>query len=109
MPPTAEESRTSLNNAEDLEGEESDEYDVEDDEGDEEYDDEGDESEQNGKRSNLTALLLGEEEEEDDEEYSDAEAGPGSVPTGSTKRTRDRDEGGNKDGDDEQGPKKLKV
>jgi hypothetical protein len=29
MPPTAEESRTSLNNAEDLEGEESDEYDVE--------------------------------------------------------------------------------
>lgn len=71
MPPTAEESRTlqdNLNNVEDLEGEESDEYDVDvgincfvfsflpyvtsqDEEGDEEYDDESDEggeSEQNG-------------------------------------------------------------
>jgi hypothetical protein len=57
----------------------------------------------------LELLKVGNGKEEDDEEYSDAEAGPGSVPTGSTKRTRDRDEGGNKDGDDEQGPKKLKV
>lgn len=58
----------------------------------------------------LELLKVGNGKEEDDgEEYSDVEAGAGSAPPGSAKRTRDRDEEGDEDGDDEQDPKKFKV
>lgn len=57
----------------------------------------------------LELLKVGNGKPEDDEEYREAEAGASSAPTGSVKRTRDSDEEGNEDGDDEQDPKKLKV
>jgi hypothetical protein len=57
----------------------------------------------------LELLKVGNGKEEGDEEYGEAEAGADSAQTGSVKRTRDGDEEGNGDGDDEQDPKKLKV